>query len=248
LFTAIQQKVIGDWLSPDFHEPDLLPLALLILLTIAALALSPKKVRLSDLLLFLTILYATLKSKRHMAIFALVAVPLFAYYFHNWLVSTSFGQRFGQPRSPDTRRWSIVSGLLLLLPLVAFAYRLKSTTYAPPRQGMIGVPLKAVEYIKEKQITGNTFTDPNIWGGYLIWALPSNPVYIDGRIDMYGDQFVKEYVDIIWGLADWRDPFDHYRVRIVIVKPKSPLGRELKDSGDWQQVFQDDMAVVFTRR
>ncbi len=67
---------------------------------------------------------------------------------------------------------------------------------------MAAVPLKAVEYLKEKQISGNTFTDPNVWGGYLIWALPANPVYIDGR-DVYPEEFVKEYVGAIFGLTDW---------------------------------------------
>jgi hypothetical protein len=246
--SPIQQQAIVDWLSPNFHEPELLPLALLILLTIAALALSPTKARPSELLLFLTTLYATLKSNRHMVIFALVAVPLMAEYLHNWLTSTSFGKALGQPPSPDLNRRAVLVSVLLLLPLAAFAVRLKATAYAPPKQEMINVPLNAVEFLKEKQITGNTFTDPNIWGGYLIWKLPSNPVYIDGRIDMYGDQFVKEYLGIIWGVTDWRGPFDRYGVRIVIVRPRSPLGRQLNESSDWQRVFQDDMAVVFIRR
>ena len=247
LSSPVFQAVVVDWLSPDFHRPEMFPLTLLILMTIAALALSPKKARPSELLLFLATLYATLMSQRHMAILAIVAVPLFADSFQNWFGSTSFGKRFGQKDARSSRRSAVLASLLLLLPLLAFAVRLKSTVFAPPRQETMDVPLNAVEYLKASQLRGNTFTDLNIWGGYLIWALPSNPVYIDGR-DVYPEQFVKEYLEIIRGLADWREPFDRYGVRIVIVKPKSPLGRELKDSPDWQQVFQDDMSVVFTRR
>src|SRR6266536_1431340 len=92
--SPVQQRAIVDWLSPNFHEPELLPLALLILTTIAAFALSPKRVRPSDLLLFLTTLYATLKSNRHMSIFALIAAPLLAEYLQNWVVSNSFGKIF----------------------------------------------------------------------------------------------------------------------------------------------------------
>src|SRR6266542_1450685 len=247
-FSPIQQKVVVDWISPDFHEPELLPLALLILLTISAFALSPKRVRPSELLLFVTTLYATLKSNRHMSIFAVTAAPLLADYFQNWLTSTSFGKTFDETHSSNTHRWtSILFSGLLLLPLLAFAAKLKSTVFAAPGQEVIQVPLKAVEYLKEKQITGNTFTNPNIWGGYLIWALPSNTVYIDGR-SVYPDEFLKEYLGIIWGVTDWREPFDRYKVQIVIVEPKSVLGRELKDSSDWNEVFRDDMAVVFTRR
>ena len=109
------------------------------------------------------------------------------------------------------------------------------------------MPIKAVEYLKEKQIEGNTLTDPNIWGNYLIWALPANPVYIDGRIDMYGDQFVKEYLDLTWAITDWRGLFGRYGVRVAIVRPKSPLNRQLKESTDWLQVFEDGMTVVFTK-
>ncbi len=250
LQSPIIQKVVVDFKSPDFHEPELIPLTLLILLTIAAFALSPKRVRPSELLLFLATLYATLKFQRNIAILALVAAPLLAEYLQNWLVSTSFGKTFGRAPSADSSRGHlapILLGLLLLLPLAAFAAKMRSTVYAPTRQELIEVPLKAVEYLKEKQITGNTFTDPNTWGGYVIWALPSNPVYIDGR-SVYPDQFLKEYLGIIWGETDWREPFDRYKVHIAIVEPKSMLGRELKDSSDWKEVFRDDMAVVFTRR
>jgi len=246
LQSSVFQELISDWLSPNFHQSTSRPLLLLILLTIAAFGLSPKRVRPSDLLLFLATLYATLKAQRNRAIFALVAVPLLADYSQNWLASTRFGKLFGQTQSSGAARRLLLLSLILLLPLVASAVKLKSTVYAPLKQEMAQVPLKAVEYLKERKITGNTFTHPNIWGGYLIWALPSNPVYIDGR-DVYPEEFVKEYVDITTGVTDWRGPFDRQGVRIVIVKPKSVLGRELKDSPDWQQVFQDDMAVVFSR-
>src|SRR5882724_377557 len=248
LLSPVFQGVVVDWLSPDFHQPESLPLLLLILLTIAALALSPKRVRPSELLFFLAALYATLKSQRHLVLLVLVAVPLLADHLQNWLGSTSFGKSFGQPASPEaTARQPILLSLLLLLPLVIFAVKLKSTLYAPPRQELVEVPLKAVDYLKENQITGNTFTDPNIWGGYVIWTLPNNPVYIDGR-DVYTEAFVREYVEIVSGQADWRGPFDRYSVRMAIVTPKSLLVRGLKESTAWQQVFQDDMAVVFVRR
>jgi hypothetical protein len=118
--------------------------------------------------------------------------------------------------------------------------------YGPPRQEVNEVPIKAVEFMRQKQITGNTFTDPNIWGGYLIWALPSNPVYIDGR-DVYPQPFVREFVQITSGNADWRGPFSRYGVQNVLVTRSSHLARELRLSTDWQMVYQDDFAIVFTK-
>lgn len=246
--SPIQQDWVIDWLSPDFHQKELLPLAALILLTIAALALSPKRVRPSELLLFLATLYATLKSNRHMAIFALVAGPLLAAYAQHWLATTRFGSLSSQTPAPANRRRELVMNLILLVPLIACVIKLKSVIYSTPTQDRVGVPLNAVRYLKENGITGNTFTDPNIWSGYLIWALPSNPVYIDGRIDMYGDQFVKNYIELTTGLADWKEPFDRYRVKAAIVSPKSVLRLQLQESPNWQQLYEDDMALVFQRK
>lgn len=246
--SPIQQQTVNDWLSPDFHQSEALPLILLIFLTIGALALSPKRVRPSELLLFVATLYMTLKSQRHLAILALVAVPLLADNLQNWVTEQSRGRMFNpNTSSSGLPRKAIIFAVLLLFPVIAFTVRLKTTIFNQWRQDLLAVPLAAVDHLKQANITGNTFTQPNIWAGYVIWALPSNPVYIDGRIDMYGDDFVKEYLNIIWGHTDWREPFDRYGVRVVIIQPKSPLSLELSAAKEWSRVFQDDMAVVFVR-
>jgi hypothetical protein len=247
-FSTVQQQEVQDWLSPDFHDPAVLPLALLVIATTAAIALSPKRARPSDVLIFVTTLFATLKSNRHMAIFALVAVPLLTAHLQSWIEATPIGKSFGQDRAADTRRLAILPCVLLLLPLMAFASKLKSAVYSPPKQEVIDVPLKAVAYMKDHQISGNTFTDPNIWGGYLIWELPANPVFIDGRIDMYGDQFVKEYLAITRGFMDWREAFNRYDVRVAVVKTNSFLDRNIQKAPDWQVVYTDNFASVFERK
>src|ERR1044072_180122 len=249
--SPVQQDQIVDWLSPDFHQKELFPLLLLIVLTIASLALSPKRVRPGELLLYLATLYMTLKSNRHMAIFALVAGPMLANYLQYWLDTTRFTRMFGpsqSPRSVTSGRRKVIFNIILLVPLILCLIKLKSVIYSPPTQERVGVPLKAVSYLKAKGITGNTFTDPNIWGGYLIWETPSNPVYIDGRIDMYGDEFMREYLGIIHGITRWQEPFDKYNVQVAIVSPTSRLRLQLDQSPQWRQVYHDEMAVVFTRR
>lgn len=248
-FSPVQQRHVVDWLSPNFHDSDAVPLAALILITVAALALSPKRARPSDLLLFLATLYATLKSGRHLAIFALVAVPILAEYLQNWVASTSWGRPFSKPTGTTaTKRGLALYALLLSMSMIPFVPKLKTVLYDPPTQEMLGVPVKAVQYIKDRQIPGNVFNEPNIWGGYLIWELPSNPVYIDGRIDMYGDEFVQEYLNVVKGIIDWRASFEHYDVRVALVKPKTLLARELQDAPDWEKVYEDEMAVAFMRR
>ena len=75
LQSPIFQNLINDWLSPNFHQPELRGLLILILLTISVLILSPRRIKPSELLFFLAVFYATLKAQRNMLIFPLVAVP-----------------------------------------------------------------------------------------------------------------------------------------------------------------------------
>jgi hypothetical protein len=104
-----------------------------------------------------------------------------------------------------------------------------------------------VEYMRTNQLTGNTFTFPSIWGGYVIWELPSNPVYIDGR-DVYPEQFVADYVEMIRGRADWKGPFARHGVDLVLIEQGSLMARQLDSTNEWERVYQDEMSSVYKRR
>lgn len=247
LRSSIYQDSVRDWLSPDFHLSSNRPLLLLILVTTAVLALAPRRPRPSEVLLFLATLYATLKTQRNAAMLALVSPPLIANYFQLWFDSTRVGKSFGRNRSSQSPRLAIIFGIGFLLLLIPFVVKLKQTVYSTPTQESLQVPVQAVDYLKQHGITGNTFVAPNVWGAYVLWAAPRNPVYIDGR-DVYPDTFVAEFVKIIFGRIDWREPFDRRGVEIVLVEPDSILARELGQASNWEKLYQDNMSVVFRRR
>ncbi len=248
LRSSIWQDLIVDWLSPDFHLPTTRPLLILMLGTIAVLGLSPKRPKPSELLLFLATLYSTLKIQRNAVVFVLVSVPLFSNYLQIWLDSVRFGKYFSPTREiKSDRGLMLLLAVGFLLPLIPFAIKLKATVYSTPTQQSLEVPVKAVEYLNQNGISGNTFTQPNVWGGYLIWAAPNNRVYIDGR-DAYPDTFVKEFVDIISGKVDWRAPFKERGVQLVLLGPKTYLLRQLDESPEWEKIYEDDMSLVYRRR
>ncbi|MDZ7666367.1 MAG: hypothetical protein U5K27_13775 [Desulfotignum sp.] len=41
-----------------------------------------------------------------------------------------------------------------------------------------------VDHIKAGNIHGNLFNQYR-WGGFLLWAIPDQKVFIDGRMDVY---------------------------------------------------------------
>jgi len=247
LSSSIYSRTVVDWMSPSFQQPELLPLLALILLSITAFALSPKRIKPSELLLFVAALYATLKAQRNMLIFAIVAAPLLARYSQYWFESTPLKRTFTEVHSANRQPLLVVLSVIMLLPLPLFIARLKSTAYAEPQQQRMKVPIKAVEYMRTNQLTGNTLTFPSIWGGYVLWELPGNPVYIDGR-DVYPEQFVGEYVEMIRGSTDWKGPFARYNVNLVLLKRGTLLARQLDSTNEWERVYQDEMSSVYKRR
>ena len=247
LRSPIFQDLVIDWLSPNFHLASNRPLLLLLLMTVGVFSISPKRPKPSEVLLLLATLYATLKTQRNAVVFAVASVPLLATYFQAWFDSTRFGRSFGLGRERSQPVLAILVSVGFLLPMIPLAGRLNATVFSPPTQESLDVPIKAVEYLKQNGIIGNTFTVPNVWGAYVLWAAPNNPVYIDGR-DVYPDTFVKQYVDIHQGRIDWHRPFAEHNVEIVVIEPDRVLARELAESNEWEKIYHDDISVVFKRR
>jgi hypothetical protein len=86
------------------------------------------------------------------------------------------------------------------------------------------------------------------WGGYLMFALPDTPVFVDGRTDLYGDQFLTEdYRQIATGAPGWQEGLERYGVQWVIMEKDSGLARSLSESAEWTLDYEDDLAVIYTR-
>ena len=53
-------------------------------------------------------------------------------------------------------------------------------------------PVAALAYVEESGLSGRRVYNSYHWGGYLLWK--GYKVYIDGRADVYLDDFMNEYV------------------------------------------------------
>ena len=95
--------------------------------------------------------------------------------------------------------------------------------------------------------TGPVFT-PDIWGGYLILEWPEARVFVDGRWDMYGDEFFRQYADIYLARPGWSEALAAAGVTLAILPRDAPLVEPMQASVDWARRNEDDAAVVFQRR
>jgi len=95
---------------------------------------------------------------------------------------------------------------------------------------------------------GKVFTDDE-WGDYLIYRLyPQYKVFIDGRFDLYGEEFTEKYLQLMRSRYGWEKTLDRYGVNTVMLRVDAPLTGTLKESARWRPVYDDGRAIIFQRR
>jgi hypothetical protein len=107
------------------------------------------------------------------------------------------------------------------------------------------LPLGAVDYLRQHRPEGRLFNSYN-WGGYLLWALPEYPVFVDGRTDLYDDEIIREWLRVVRGEAGWQSVLDRWEVKVVLLERDWPLVRLLPGEG-WHLWYEDDLSVVYGR-
>jgi hypothetical protein len=109
------------------------------------------------------------------------------------------------------------------------------------------LPVGAVEWMNQHD-PGDRIFNRYEWGGYIGQQRPDEPIFMDGRADVYGDELLRMYVSII-GLHD--DPqarFDEYDIDHAVFPPDTPLADWFDASSRWTRAYEDETAVVWTRR
>jgi hypothetical protein len=253
LTSHAMMRYIDEWRSPDFHELLFQPLAFLILAVFSALALSRKRIRVSQLLLLLATGWASLRSGRNVPFFVLVAMPLLAEHGWDWLTSQRWAQWLTKPEEREVGAQAalkIVLNVLLLLvaPLILAGWRVQQSVVNQPSVFAHEFPEAAVEFMRIHRPPQPVYNEYG-WGGYLIWKLyPDYRVYIDGRADVYGDAYVEEFLDTYAGEPGWNEVLDRNGVRTVLIKPDAALASLLRQQNGWQKVFEDHESVIFVKQ
>ena len=85
------------------------------------------------------------------------------------------------------------------------------------------------------------------FGGYLAFA--GQRPFIDGRIELYGDAFIRSYMQAMAGDDNaLRDELDAYHIGWTLLDPATPAVAALDRLPGWERIYADDAAVVHRRR
>lgn len=242
------QDFIQEWQSPNFHQLHVQPFAWMLILTLGAVGASRRRFALTDFLLVGGFAYMGLLAARNIALFALAASPALSRHSSATLESWRRMLGWNQPSATVMNRKSWLNVMILIVLSLAVFMKLWLVLPGAPNHEHFHdtLPMDAVSYIQEQSPPGKIFNSYN-WGGYLLWALPEYPVFVDGRTDLYNDELIDEWVLVMRAGDGWQDVLDQYGVNLILIEAGSTLDRVLEREQGWERVYQDDLSVVYIR-
>ena len=256
---------VSEFLSPDFHGVAQQCFAVLLLVTIAALASARRIHQPARLLVILLAAYGGLYASRNLPVssmlLTLIVAPLLSDSMAKagenpamatWLqVLSSRLHRFGARMEKLELHFSghVWPVLVFVLGLWACLHggRLGSMQLFNAFFDGKSFPVEAADFIAKHDVREPVFC-PDQWGGYLIYRLyPQTKVLVDDRHDLYGDQFFKDYLKVVTVQPEWSKVLDQRHVDWVLVQKDSSLGTILGLTAEWKLVHGDETAVLFHR-
>jgi hypothetical protein len=188
-----------------------------------------------ELMLLILGTWLAASHRRMLFVFGILAAPILSR-----LLSTAWENYNSEQDRPLLNGIFVTASLLTLL--VAF-----------PNQQMLAKqvdeqsPVKAVEFMKSNHLSGRMLNE-YVYGGYLIWATPEHPVFVDGRGDIF------EATGVLGEYANWAtlqsDPttlLNKYRIDFCLLARHSPMVTVLPLLHDWAIIYSDDRSVIFMR-
>jgi len=113
----------------------------------------------------------------------------------------------------------------------------------PARAGDAVTPQAALDEARRLGLTGPVFNS-EAYGGFLIFS--GVPVFIDGRIEMYGNDFLAAYIAAEQGeAASLAALFARYRIAWALLQSQSPAAAALDRMPGWRRAYADGQAIIF---
>ncbi len=242
------QDFIQEWAAPDFHLPQTWPFLAMLLALLAVLATSKERTDWMDLVLVIATAGMALMAGRNIALFAVVATPVLSRQADAWLTERGWQLR---PRRTVSRGMLFANWALLALvavgALAKIATTLSERTLRQTQEEFF--PVQLADYLQQTSPAGRLFNSYN-WGGYLIFAAPGVPVFVDGRTDLYGDDLLERYLEVILLRDGWQQTLDEYEIDLIAIESDSTLAGALRLLPDrWHELrFDEGRSALFVRQ
>jgi len=172
---------------------------------------------------------------RFLLIFVPFVTPLAATVFAQWLPPY------------ERRKDHFVLNALLMAAVGIAIVRYFPTESSVRKVAGETFPMGAVDYLRRHPVAGPMFNTYG-FGGYLVGNLPEEPVFIDGRGDLYERAGIfAEYLEATHLKPAAFQVLRTHKIQLCLLEAKEPLAVVLAHDPDWEKRYGDGVSVLFVR-
>ena len=249
--------ITHEFQSPDFHNATFWPFLFTIALLVITLGLGKKKIKSEMLFNTAAWLIMGLYSARNIPLFAISAAPLLASALEELLINANPDVKFlAWIKGLDSRLqvldrqlkgtfWPLFGIIISVTGLAAdINFDIDGEGYAfDPKV----FPIEAVDWLEANPQEGEMF-NYFTWGGYLQYRLwPEKRVFIDSKSDFYGEDFVRQYAQVITQQDGWEDVLKQYDVDWAILPIDEPAAKAIQRDLGWKAIYEDETAIILQK-
>jgi hypothetical protein len=220
----------------------------LFLFLLAVITISRKPLNIIEIFLVLLFTYMSLYSVRYIPLFCIAVAPILLKQI-NAILQNGTGRFMAFlaradniARTDESARGYLWPAIAILVVAIFVAKGLMVYEFDREKK-----PVKAVEFLKKEHLSGNMFNNDE-FGDYIIYsAYPQYKVFIDGRLDMYGPERLKEYIDVTFAKHEWEKTLEKYEIKWIIFNADSIFCTFLLTNNDWRLIYADKVANIFVK-
>jgi hypothetical protein len=112
-------------------------------------------------------------------------------------------------------------------------------------------PIEAIQWVRNhRDQVGHRLFNDYAHGGFLLWWLPGEKIFIDGRMPVWriGDRWiVKDYAAVALKDPPLLTIFDKYAVDWAIVRRNTVLDQVLAQQTTWTRTYDDAKVAIYVR-
>ncbi len=245
--------LISEWHSPNFQELQPRASLVCVIAWIVVTVYARRKPDLTEMLLPLLLVVAGLGSQRHLPLMAAVLLVFFCAMLRHVrpseILARSLVWRHRSQATDGRQVTRAQAGVVHLLVLAGMVLAALAGILRTEREGETSkfVAHGAANYLLAHDISGRMLNDYDL-GGYLIYRLwPRHKVFIDGRADLYGDDFLKAYFKVDRAGEGWEKTIDGQPIDFVVFARDTPVRQLLLASGKFREAYSDAYHTILLR-
>jgi hypothetical protein len=237
---------IEEFQSPNFHAIAQKCFLTLLLLSVLLVIARRRVLRASGVLTLLFAIYAGLVSSRNIPVSSILLVMVVGPLVGRWSSESFFGRMDHIEQALRGHLWIFIAAILSLF-VVANGGRVGNTQVMNAQFSPQRMPVSAVDFLRSANIKGPILT-PDYWGGYIIYRMyPTERVVLDDRHDLYGADFLRNYLNMIHVEDGWDSFLKETNPGCLVLPTRSALANILERTIGWRSIYSERAATVFVR-